>query len=63
MKRSSPQELIRIVKCKQRLQSYNDRRPEHLRHSDEQIDQRARTAVRNGLVNEKGFIVNVEKKR
>jgi len=63
MRRSSPQDLVRIVKCKQRLHSFNERRPAHLRHSDEQIDQRARKAVRDGLVNENGYIVDVEKKR
>ena len=63
MRRSSPQELLRIVKCKQRLRDYNERRPEHLRHSDEQIDRRARKAVRDGLVNDRGYIINVEKKR
>jgi len=61
--KSSPEDLIRIVKCKQRLREYNLRRPSHLRHTDQQIDQRARTAVRNGLVNEHGVIINSETKK
>lgn len=61
--KSSPEDLIRIVRCKQRLQEYNLRRPAHLRHSKTQIDDRARSAVRNGLVNEHGVIINSETKK
>ena len=56
-RKSSPQELIRLVKARQKLREKNLRRPAHLRETDEQIDKRTRKALDEGRTNDYGVIL------
>mgnify|MGYP003643982579 CR=1 FL=1 len=60
-RKSSPQELIRLVKARQKLQAQNARRPAHLRQTDEQIERRTRKALQEGRINDYGVILKGEK--
>jgi len=60
-RKSSPQELIRLVKAQQKLREQNSRRPAHLRQTDEQIDRRTRKALQEGRINDYGVILKGDK--
>ena len=59
-KRTSPQDLIRLHKARQRLKEKNARRPVHLRQTDEQIEKSTRMALEEGRINDYGFILKRE---
>tara|TARA_A100001515_G_scaffold99919_1_gene80790 strand:+ start:1816 stop:2001 length:186 start_codon:yes stop_codon:yes gene_type:complete len=59
-KTTSPQDLIRLHKARQRLKEKNARRPVHLRQTKEQIEKSTRRALDEGRINDYGFILKKE---
>jgi uncharacterized protein YjcR len=57
MRRSTAEQLLRLVKAKERLRKQNDRRPVHLRQTREQIDSLVRLASKEGRINDHGVIL------
>ncbi len=57
MRRSTPEQLLRLVKAKERLRKQNERRPAHLRQTDEQINTLVRSAHKEGRINDHGVIL------
>tara|TARA_R100001510_G_C7654748_1_gene213554 strand:+ start:2880 stop:3068 length:189 start_codon:yes stop_codon:yes gene_type:complete len=57
---STPQQLLRLVKARQRLQEKNDRKPAHLRQTEDQIEEIARRALRENRINDYGVILKRE---
>ena len=53
----TPDELRRFGLCKIRLRRKNEKRQESRRMSEEQLGRKARDAVRMGLVNSSGEII------
>jgi hypothetical protein len=53
----TPDELKRFGLCKIRLRRENENKPADRKMSEEQLGQRARDAVRMGVVNSSGEIV------
>jgi hypothetical protein len=58
--KSTPQQLIRLVRAKKRLQEQNSRRPAHLRQTEDQIDRFTRKALRENRINDYGVILKKE---
>ncbi len=59
-KKSTAQDLIRLHKARERERRLNDRRPVHLRQTEEQIDSRTRRALDEGRINDHGVILKKE---
>ena len=59
-KRTSPQDLVKLHKARERLRDKNSRRPVHLRQSDVQIQKTTRTALNEGRINDHGYILKKE---
>jgi hypothetical protein len=59
-KRTSPQDLVRLHKARERLREKNSRRPVHLRQTDDQIQKSTRRALDEGRINDHGFILKRE---
>ena len=57
MRRSTPEQLLRLVRAKERLRKQNERRPAHLRQTDEQINTLVRSAHKEGRINDHGVIL------
>ena len=60
MKRTSPADLIRLHKARQRLRERNAKRPVHMRQTDQQIERVTRLALKEGRINDYGFILKRE---
>ena len=59
-RKSTPQQLLRLVKARQRLQEKNGRKPAHLRQTEEQIEDIARRALQENRINDYGVILKRE---
>jgi len=59
-KNTSPKDLVRLHKARERLRERNRKRPVHLRQSDEQIERVTRMALDEGRINDYGFILKRE---
>lgn len=59
-KNTSPRDLVRLHKARQRLREKNARRPVHMRQTEDQIDKVTRTALDEGRINDYGFILKKE---
>tara|TARA_Y100001937_G_scaffold121652_1_gene180782 strand:- start:1928 stop:2116 length:189 start_codon:yes stop_codon:yes gene_type:complete len=59
-RKSTPQQLLRLVKARQRLQEKNSRKPAHLRQTEDQIEEIARRALRENRINDYGVILKRE---
>ena len=59
-KRTSPKDLIRLHKARERIRERNARRPVHMRQTEEQIERTTRIALEEGRINDYGFILKRE---
>lgn len=59
-KNTSPKDLVKLHKARQRLRKRNANRPKHLRQSDQQIEKVTRMALDEGRINDYGFILKRE---
>ena len=59
-KTTSPKDLVKLHKARQRLRKRNSNRPKHLRQSDQQIEKVTRMALDEGRINDYGFILKRE---
>jgi len=59
-KNTSPKDLVKLHKARQRLRKRNSNRPKHLRQSDQQIEKVTRMALDEGRINDYGFILKRE---
>lgn len=57
---TSPKDLVRLHKARQRLRKRNDNRPKHLRQTEHQIEKVTRMALEEGRINDYGFILKRE---
>ena len=56
-KRTSPTDLIKLHKAREKIRDKNSRRPAHLRQTDKQIEKSTRAALDEGRINDHGFIL------
>ena len=59
-KKSTAQDLVRLHRARERERRLNERRPVHLRHTDEQIKSKTRRALDAGRINDHGVILKKE---
>lgn len=59
-RRTSPQDLIRLHKARERERKANARRPVHLRMTEDQIVDKTRRALDEGRINDYGIILKKE---
>ena len=59
-KNTSPKDLVKLHKAREKLRQRNSRRPVHLRQSEEQIERVTRLALNEGRINDYGFILKRE---
>jgi hypothetical protein len=59
-KNTSPKDLVKLHKAREKLRQRNSRRPVHLRQSEEQIERVTRLALDEGRINDYGFILKRE---
>ncbi len=59
-RKSSAQDLIRLHKARERERRLNERRPVHMRQTEEQIELRTRRALNEGRINDFGVILKKE---
>ena len=59
-KNTSPKDLVKLHKAREKLRERNSRRPVHLRQSEEQIERVTRLALDEGRINDYGFILKRE---
>lgn len=59
-KNTSPRDLVRLHKARQRLREKNARRPVHMRQTEDQIEKVTRVALDEGRINDYGFILKKE---
>ena len=59
-KTTSPKDLIRLHKARERIRERNARRPVHMRQTEEQIEKTTRRALNEGRINDYGFILKKE---
>lgn len=59
-KTTSPKDLIRLHKARERIRERNSRRPVHMRQTEEQIEKTTRRALNEGRINDYGFILKKE---
>lgn len=59
-KKTSPEDLIRLHKARQRIRDRNARRPVHMQQTEVQIKKSTRRALEEGRINDYGFILKKE---
>ena len=59
-KKSTPQQLVRLVRAKKRLSELNSRRPAHMRQTEDQMDRVTRRAMQENRINDYGVILKKE---
>ena len=59
-RKSTAQDLVRLHRARERERRLNDRRPAHLRQTDEQITSKTRRALDAGRINDHGVILKKE---
>ena len=59
-KKTSPQDLVKLHKARQRIRDKNDRRPAYMQQTEDQIKKSTRTALDEGRINDYGFISKKE---
>tara|TARA_R110002110_G_scaffold51786_6_gene151504 strand:- start:3966 stop:4151 length:186 start_codon:yes stop_codon:yes gene_type:complete len=59
-KRTSPTDLIKLHKAREKIRDKNSRRPAHLRQTDKQIEKSTRRALDDGRINDHGFVLKKE---
>ena len=59
-KRTSPSDLIRLHRAREKVRDKNSRRPAHLRQTDKQIEKSTRLALDEGRINDHGFVLKRE---
>ena len=60
MKNTGAADLIRLIKSRDRMRKSNDKRPVHMRRTEDQIDTITRKALKEGRINDSGVILKRE---
>ena len=60
MPKTSPRDLVRLHKARERLREKNARHPAHLRQTSDQIQRTTRLALDEGRINDHGYILKRE---
>ena len=60
MRRSTPEQLLRLVKAKERRRRLNSKRPAHMQQTETQIEGIVRRALKDGRINNHGVILKKE---
>jgi len=60
MKNTGAADLIRLIKARDRMRKSNDKRPVHMRRTEDQIETITRKALKEGRINDSGVILKRE---